>query len=47
MSMASGTKTADADHNIGTSARAERPCAKNPTMPNIAAHAAARRRCEP
>jgi len=45
--MASGTIAAVADHKIGTSARAERPCARKPAMPNIAAHAAATKRCGP
>src|SRR5580704_6680729 len=45
--MASGANTPVAHHSIGTKARAERPCARNPAVPNIAAHAAATVRCEP
>ena len=45
--MASGANTAVALHSIGTSARDERPCAKNPPAPNSTAQPAARIRCEP
>jgi hypothetical protein len=45
--MASGTTAAHAAHKIGASARVERPWAKKPVTPNIAAQAAASRKCEP